>query len=77
MGALTSRWIKKVVYFADADMFFVAELTNQVMGFIYCPREEIEWQDSLFCISRGVACRKVCSPDPLPQVLTIYTSHSR
>lgn len=58
VGALTSRWIKKVNYFHNADTFFVAELTQHVMGFIYCPREEIEWQDSLFCISRGVACRK-------------------
>ena len=58
LDQVSSRWIRSVYYFRMVDVNFVAACTQLTKGEVLCPREKVEWQDALFCVSRGTVCHK-------------------
>lgn len=60
-----AAWLKTLSYFQDKDIdrLFLVELSHEIYSAVYEPRETIPFQNSLFCVSKGVASRdgSVCT----------------
>jgi hypothetical protein len=54
-----ASWLKNLSYFQgkNIDRTFLVELSHEIHGSVYEPRETISFQNSLFCVSKGVASR--------------------
>ena len=60
-----AAWLKNLSYFQEknVDCNFLVELSHEIYGSVYEPREVIPFQNSLICVSKGVASRdgSVCA----------------
>ena len=52
-----SAWLFNVSYLKDANILLITKIEAELVGQIYPPLEQVEWQDSLTTVSQGLAAR--------------------